>query len=286
MSATAPNPAELYEQFYGPGIFQPLARLFLDFVGLRQGERVLDLACGTGIVARRAAPLLGRSGRVVGVDVNPAMLAVARRLPVPGGAPIEWREGDAMELDLGDERFDVALCQQGLQFFPDPVPALRRVQAALLPGGRFAVAAWQEIERQTFLARFAEVEARYLEPLGVSYDDLVAPFTLGRPGRLQELLAGAGLAEVRVVPASVRTRFPDPESFVRKVERAYGAVVPAFVADPAAFEAFVGVVERETSELVREHTVDGFVSYEMHTWLASARATGGRPESIEVAVPA
>lgn len=266
------TPAELYERYYGPGIFEPLAMQLTEFVRPEPGERVLDLACGTGIVARRVAPMVGRQGRVVAVDINPAMLEVARRQPAPEGASIEWVEGDAVEIDLPGEAFDLILCQQGFQFFSDRPGALRRLRSLLAPGGRIGLAVWEGIDRQTLFADFAEVEARHLEPLGVPYEDLVAPFSLGDPAELGSLLESAGFSGVEVVSRPFVARFTSPESFARKMETAYGAVIPAFVENPAAFEAYVDAVERETRELVERYTVDGMVAAPMPTNLALAYA--------------
>ena len=100
MTFEVPSPAEMYEQFYGPGIFQPLTFVFAEFAAPKPGERVLDLACGTGLVARHAAPLVGAAGKVVAFDINPAMLAVGLIQPVPDGVVIEWGENDAVTIDL------------------------------------------------------------------------------------------------------------------------------------------------------------------------------------------
>ncbi len=270
MTSEVPSPVEMYEQFYGPGIFQPLTVVLAEFAAPKPGERVLDMACGTGLVARHVAPLVGAAGKVVAVDINPAMLAVGRNQPVPDGAVIEWREGDAVTIDLSGEEFDLVLCQQGLQFFSDPAAALRRVHGSLVPGGRIALAVWQGIEQQSLFAEFAEIEAPYLAPLGVTYEDLIAPFTLGDADQLRSLLEDAGFARIEVVSHAIEARFPSPETFARKMETAYAAVVPAFVEDPAAFETFVDAVERETREVVERYSRDGTLRFSMPTNLAVA----------------
>ena len=124
---------EMYERLLVGPLFRPWAELTLEEVALAPGDRVLDVACGTGIVARVASERLEGAVRVVGVDVSPDMLAVAR-----AAAPaIDWREGDAARLPLGEgEAFDVVVCQQGLQFFPDKPAAARRAAAGA--GGRGA----------------------------------------------------------------------------------------------------------------------------------------------------
>jgi ubiquinone/menaquinone biosynthesis C-methylase UbiE len=102
----SPTPAEKYEQFFVPAIFGPWARILVEHAGLQDGQAVLDLACGTGIVARTAAPAVGASGRVVALDLRPGMLAAARSLPAPDGPAIEWVEADATDPGLPDEAFD------------------------------------------------------------------------------------------------------------------------------------------------------------------------------------
>ena len=107
--------AELYEHYPGRYILGPWAPLLVDVARLAAGERVLDVACGTGVVARAAAKRVGTTGRVVGVDLNPGMIAVARSLPTTSHVPIEWFERSALDLRFEDTSFDVVLCQQGLQ---------------------------------------------------------------------------------------------------------------------------------------------------------------------------
>ena len=133
------NAAENYERYFVPTIGKPFATACLDAAGLRQGERVLDVACGTGVVTRLAADRVGRDGAVAGLDINPAMLAVARSLPTSGAA-IEWYEGNAESLPLPDGSFDVVLSSLGMQFVPDKASALREMRRVLAPDGRLAVA--------------------------------------------------------------------------------------------------------------------------------------------------
>lgn len=116
--------------------------MLVDAAYLAPGERVLDVACGTGVVARVAAKHVGPTGRVVGVDLSPGMIAVARALPAPVGAPIEWLEQSALDLQLKDASFNAVLCQQGLQFFPDKAVALKEMRRVLDHGGRLALSVW------------------------------------------------------------------------------------------------------------------------------------------------
>jgi ubiquinone/menaquinone biosynthesis C-methylase UbiE len=134
--------AELYERCPGRYILGPWAPLLVDAAHLAPGERVLDVACGTGVVTRVAAKRVGPTGRVVGVDLNAGMIAVARSLAPPVGAPIEWLERSALDLRLEDASFDAVLCQQGLQFFPDKAVAMKEMRRVLDRGGHLALSVW------------------------------------------------------------------------------------------------------------------------------------------------
>ena len=205
----AMNPSsfpQMYErQLVGP-LFRPWAEVLLQHAGLADGNRVLDVACGTGIVARLAKERLGDGGLVVGVDLSAPMLAVAAAI-APG---IDWREGNASALPVGiGEAFDVVLCQQGLQFFPDKPAAAREMRRALAPGGRLAVATWRALEEVPLvreLHRVAEVHVGEIDDARHSFGDAAA---------LEGLLASAGFLDVRVETISRVVRFADASVFVR-----------------------------------------------------------------------
>jgi ubiquinone/menaquinone biosynthesis C-methylase UbiE len=110
-----------------PAVTAPWAADLITVAALPVGARVLDVACGTGIVARLAAPHVGQTGQVRGMDLNPRMLAVARALPSTPGAPITWQAGNAVALPFPEATFDRVLCQQGLQFFSDRLAAKREI---------------------------------------------------------------------------------------------------------------------------------------------------------------
>ena len=135
--------AHLYEQVLVPAMFSPWGHDLLSLAAPVHGERVLDVACGTGLVARLAAEAIGAKGAVTGLDLNPAMLDVARGLAPPAGAHIRWLEGDVEAMPLPDALFDLLLCQQGIQFFPDRPRALAEMLRVLAPGGRAVVSLWQ-----------------------------------------------------------------------------------------------------------------------------------------------
>ena len=124
------NAAENYERYFVPAIGAPIARDLVDRAALRAGERILDVACGTGIVARLAAEEVGATGTVAGLDVNPGMLAVARSV-IPDQTTIDWHEASAEAMPLPNGVFDVVLCQMGLQFAPDKAAALAEMRRVI-----------------------------------------------------------------------------------------------------------------------------------------------------------
>lgn len=122
----------------------PWVRRLVDVAALRPADHVLDVACGTGFVARKAAEHVGTGGRVVGIDLNTGMIEAARAT-ADGRDTIEWRTGDAAALPFADASFDVVLCQQGVQFFPDRLQGLREMNRVLRQGGRLAFTVWSAI---------------------------------------------------------------------------------------------------------------------------------------------
>lgn len=201
--------AEAYERIAVPAMFIPEALNLLEIAALQPGERVLDVACGTGIVSRLAAPLLGETGQVIGLDLNEAMLAVARARPVPSGAPAEWRQGNAMSLPFPDAVFDAVLCQNGLQFMPDRTLALREMLRVLRPERRLVLsvigheAASQAVE--------ATVD-RFLGPDAVTL--FHEPFVLGSVGTLSQLFDGVGFRSVDIIRQTITASCPTVDAFL------------------------------------------------------------------------
>ncbi len=201
--------AETYERFQVPSVLEPLAHTFLDAVPLRWGDRVLDVACGTGIVGRMAAPIVGPKGQIVGVDLNDGMLAVARRQPIVGGVRADWRQGDASALPCDDAAFDVVLCQQGLQFFPKRSAALEEMHRVLVPGGIAALCVWQSIDLSPMNTAAAAALARHVGEGAARR--LHAPFALGDRGELRRLLGAAGFRDIVISAAVITRRMLPPE---------------------------------------------------------------------------
>jgi SAM-dependent methyltransferase len=200
--------AEIYESKFVPALFGEWAPLLVELAGVTAGQAVLDVACGTGVVARAAADSVGPSGRVVGVDLNPAMLAVARRLR----SDLEWRQADAGALELPDASFDVVLCQSGLMFVSDVVRALREMARVVRPGGTVGVQVWERRESQPGYAPLIEAAARHAGPDAVGL--LSTYFSLGDLDEFATRFAAAGLEITATRTREGAVRLPSLDAFV------------------------------------------------------------------------
>lgn len=201
--------AELYERYLVPPVTLPWALDLVERVGVEPGRRILDVACGTGAVARVAADRVGEGGRVVGVDVNRAMLRVAR-VRLPG---LEWREGSVLALPFDDGDFDVVFCQLGLQFFPDRPTALREMRRVLAPGGRFGASVYSSIERNPAADALSRSLDRHLGA-GASRAKR-HEHSLADRAELAALVATAGFARPCVETVTQTVRFASAEEWVR-----------------------------------------------------------------------
>jgi ubiquinone/menaquinone biosynthesis C-methylase UbiE len=203
------NAPENYERYFVPAIGEPVARDLIDRAALHAGERVLDVACGTGVVARLAAEQVGETGTVAGLDVNPGMLAVARSV-TRAEISIDWHEASAEAMPLPDDAFDVVLCQMGLQFMADKPAALNEMRRVLAPGGRLLLNAPGPTPPP--LAAMAEALVTHVRPEVAGF--VHAVFSLHDPEELHELLDRAGLTDVVVDRHAKTLRLPPPRDFL------------------------------------------------------------------------
>lgn len=235
--------AEAYEEVFVPTLFEPWAQMLVDAAGVRPGDRVLDVACGTGIVARIAADRVGAGGSVVGIDRNPAMLAVAERLR----PDIEWREGDASGLPFLARSFDVVLCQAALMFFADPRKALGEMARAIRDDGTVAIQVWDRLEDQPAYRPFIDMVGR---SAGKDVADLLrSSFSLGDLSSLQAMLRAAGLWPVVAKTRSTNLRSGSVDIPIR------GHVIAATLRArhiSGARRVHLGVGTRHTRDQVRD----------------------------------
>lgn len=197
--------AEDYEKFLVPALFEAWVPTMLNAADVGVGDRVLDVACGTGVVARGAVFRVGVDGRVVGLDATEAMLTVAEGIE----SRVKWRIGDAGDLPFEDGSFDAVICQSGLMFFSDQVTAVREMWRMLSPGGRLAVQVWASCDAQDAFADVVEHHAGR-----VIADQYRMPWNLSDPDRLFALFRTAGLAEVDIRTEPGSAVYPSVEAFL------------------------------------------------------------------------
>jgi ubiquinone/menaquinone biosynthesis C-methylase UbiE len=202
--------AENYQRYFVPIVPAPLAADLIETAAPLPGEYVLDVACGTGVLTRLAAQRVGTAGRVVGVDLSPGMLDVARSIPTTPGGPIEWREANAEALPLPDESFDLVLCQLGLMLIADRAAAVREMWRVLSSGGRLAINVPGKMTRVFEI--MGEALARHIKPELGGFVRRV--FSLHDPSEFEGLLRGAGFQDVTVKITTKTRRFPPPAEFL------------------------------------------------------------------------
>jgi ubiquinone/menaquinone biosynthesis C-methylase UbiE len=203
---------ELYERCLVPTITSLWATDLVDRAAPQPGERVLDLACGTGIVARLAAAHMG-AGRIVGVDINSGMLAVARSLSADAARLIEWQEGSALALPFPDDAFDLIFCQLGLQFFPDKPGALGEMRRVLAPAGRVALSVFTAIEHTPATNALADALDHHIGA-GASHTKR-SEHVLSDEQELREMVTTAGFRNVAIETVTQTIRFPSAAEYVR-----------------------------------------------------------------------
>jgi ubiquinone/menaquinone biosynthesis C-methylase UbiE len=256
------NAAENYERYFVPTIGLAWASTLLDAAELRPGDRVLDVACGTGVVTRLAAERVGPDGAVGGLDLNPAMLAVARSVASPGAA-IEWHEASAESLPLADGSFDVVLSSLGLQFVPDKAAALREMRRVLAPDGRLAIATAGPTP--PLFAIFEQALARHVRPEAAGF--MRAVFSLHDPQELEKLTSGAGFRHVEVRSKARTVALPEPSAFLWQ----YLYSTPLAAAAAQIDDVGRAALERDVVTAWRSFVEDGALILDANVVLTTAR---------------
>jgi ubiquinone/menaquinone biosynthesis C-methylase UbiE len=236
----AGNAAEIYQSDHVPAIFATWAPILVDLARPLPGERVIDVACGTGVVTRAAAHRVGPSGKVFGIDLNPGMLSVARRVSEQGtgDAPIEWHEASADALPLHDESCEIAYCQAGLMFFPDRPRALAEIRRVLVSAGRTAMLVWQSSPAHF---AFADALARHVSRAAEAI--VRAPYALANAVEFRTLLRSAAFRDV-IVSTQTRTAcYASPALFVQSLIVGSPLVGHIAQADEASRAALLAEVE-------------------------------------------
>ena len=249
--------AEVYEQCFVPALFGQWAVPLLDAAGVGQGDRALDVGCGTGVVTRAAAARIGPTGEAVGLDRNDAMLAVARRT----STQVTWRQGQAENLPFPAGRFDRVVCPFVLMFVDDRAQALREMARVLVPGGTVAVATWAAIECCPAYATMLDVLRRVVGDAAA--DALSVPFCLGSVDAVADVMAPA-FPDVTVARHEGTARFDSIEQWVHTDIR--GWTLAGMVDD----EAYARILSEAKDRLSRYTDDAGHVAFSAPAIVAAA----------------
>jgi ubiquinone/menaquinone biosynthesis C-methylase UbiE len=255
------NAPENYERYFVPRIGRPMAEELINRAGLRSGERVLDVACGTGVITRLAKEKVG-PGNVTGLDVTPGMLDVARQA-TPPEMGITWHEANAESMPLPDASFDVVFCGLSLQLMPNKVTALREMKRVLVSGGRLLLSTPGRMP-----GPFGAIERALSHHFGPQTAGFVkAVFSLNDQAALQTLMLEAGLNEVIVETIERRLSMPAPREFLWQYIQSTPLAGPVMTADPSKRDA----MEREAVQGLERFVEQGQVTLDQGALLATAR---------------
>lgn len=255
------GPARSFEDHSVPHQFRPFARDLVARAAPQPGDRVLDVACGTGVVARLVAPLVAPGGSVVGLDLDPAMLAVARDCADAEGIAVTWHGANAVALPFEDGSFDLVLCQQGLQFMPERSAAVREMRRGLIPDGRVLVAAWAPIAENPVRAA---IDRAARERLGFS--SIAGRFGLGDAATLRGLVENAGFADVTIIAVDLTLQFPSYADFVRSAVEPDARQLPAEMQAQAIHD-----IQERARQQIGENIIGEAVDIPTRTYVASGR---------------
>ena len=261
--------AEVYESLFVPAEFQEWAPRVVEAARIKPGQKVLDVACGTGVLTRAVARRVGSAGFVAGVDANPGMLDVAARTSqgiatTPAVPAIQWRQAGAEAMPFEDEFFDAVVCQFGLMFFNHQA-ALREMMRVLRPGGHLTAAVWDTLEHTPAYETLVSLLDRHAGPR--AGNALRAPFSLGDRNELAALFARADMPDVDIVTHHGTARFPNIRSMVEADVRGWLPAAGVMLSE-AKIEEILADAERAMNVYV---TADGTVTFDSPAHIVTAR---------------
>jgi ubiquinone/menaquinone biosynthesis C-methylase UbiE len=239
------TPGEIYEQHIVPAITARWTPELVELMSLRFGERALDVACGTGVVTRELPYRVGKTGRVVGLDINPGMLAMA--FAIAPNLPVEWMEGNACSMPLPNASFDVVVAQQGLQFLPDKPAALAEMRRVLVSGGRLILSVWRSTQHNPAFRALEEALARRIGPAKAA----LPPYSLGDAPLIRSMLTTAGFKDIHIEAVVKLSRWHTAEHFVRSLVAGAPTMLGELAGQgPAVLDGLVAEITEATSGFV------------------------------------
>lgn len=249
---------EVYEQVFVPAVMQTWANRLVDLAKARSGVRILDVACGSGVVTHLFAEHVGKMGQIVGYDINPDMIAIAQAKQ--RDAAIEWRQGNALELPFQDGAFDIVTCQHGLMFFEDRVRGLQEMHRVLAPGGSLLVLVWGPIEDNPGFLAAAEGFGRYagIEP----GNSIRGMFVLGDIRQMRSLAEAAGFRDAVIETVAAQAHFPSVEDFVH----GFGALMQPPIDEATQLELLTEIATALQPYVNHDGLVFPMETILMHIW--------------------
>jgi len=242
-----------YDRYLGPVLFHGFADDLAGRLEVKSGIRVLETACGTGIVSRRLAERLRGVGSLVATDLNEAMIAYAQKqAPAPH---VEWQPADATRLPFPDESFDAAVCQFGLMFFPDKAAGIREAFRVLKPGGQYLFNVWDILAKNPAARIAHETAGRFFPADPPNF--YCVPYSLHDPAPVRQWLEGAGFTRIEVTHVATQG------------------------SSPSAAEAAIGLIEgNPISAAIVERRADALEEVKQSVAAAVAAELGDPPVRI------
>ena len=222
-----------YEALFVPALFDVWTKHLVEGAGVGQGSHVLDVACGTGVLARNALARVGANGRVVGADPAPGMLAAAKELE----PAIDWVLCSAEALDVDDETFDCVISQFGMMFFEDRKKSAKEMFRALKPGGSLAIAVWRSVEHNPAYADIISVLEKHVGTAAA--DALRLPYSLGNSDEVTETLKSGGFGEITVEAKTETAKFPSSRQMVEAELRGWLPLFDIFLSKDEINEVLI-----------------------------------------------
>ena len=256
--------AEAYERFMVPGMFLRWTQYLIRLAAPQSGEHVLDVACGTGIGARLAAQAVGSTGKITGLDIDPGVIEVARKVTQAAATPITWHCASALKMPFKDGEFDLCLCLQGVQFFPDRVAGFAEIRRILRPSGRLIASIWAPLEFNK--GHHAVVQA--LERQSVDASGAKRACSFANADDIRETATQAGFTNLDLRTEDGVSHFESVQAFIDGMTIGSPSTRHAVALLPE--EGRDGFI-KEVSTVLEPYLVHGELSYPMRTHILIAR---------------